>query len=149
MDAPAPIGVSSKGEISSSGSGGCCPPVMLPVSEERFHVEGCHDGTLILVFVVSMGGLAKRVAEVVILAERLLGPLDRGSPVRLNRAHAVAVRVKASLTHTVCAEVVEDVTEAMAHVFRVESARGLFAEVRVAVKLIPEAAGLRAFAWWV
>ena len=40
-------------------------------------------------------------------------------------------------------------TEALAHVVRVESTRGLLAEVRVAVKLIPKATGLRAFAWWV
>ena len=97
------------------------PPVMRPVSEERFHVEGCHDGTLILVFVVSMGGLAQCVAKVVILAERLLGLLDRDSPIGLNRAQAVAVWVKASLTHTVVAEVAKGVTKATAHVFGVES----------------------------
>jgi hypothetical protein len=125
------------------------PPVMLPVSEEGFHVKGRHDGTLILVFIVSVGGLAQRVAEIGILAKRLLGLLDRGRPIGLNGAHAVAIRVEASLTNAVCAKVVKDVTEALAHVVRIESTRGLLAEVRVAVKLIPKATGLRAFAWWV
>ena len=125
------------------------PPVMLPVSEEGLHVKGGHDGTLILVFVVSMGCLAQCVAKIVILAKRLLGVLDCDSPIGLSGAHAVAIRIQASLTNTVCAEIVEDVAEALAHVVRVESMRGLLAEVRVAVKLIPKATGLRAFARWV
>ena len=66
-----------------------------------------------------------------------------------DRAPTIAVRVKPSLTHLVVTEVVKDVPEAVAHVVGIESGCSFAAEVRMAVKLGPEAAALGAFAWWV